>query len=285
MYYMKYLPHSSLQDYVECYWTMHNLGSGSRVEAEQVVADIGIELFFNFGAPYRRSECAEPATVSTVAGSHLVGLRTRSIIVSQSGHIHIFGVRFRPWGLSLLLKRLPLSEITHRTHTLEELFPRPWRELEERLRDSDGDEERVCRIDAFLIAAFSQTTLEESLSAKSAAIITASGGEAAIGTLCSSMGVSYKRLERSFLREVGVTPKLYSRILRFQRTASHIAASAQNRQTLPDGYYDQSHFIREFASFAGESPRRFFARQQRISGYLLEQDRTSKIYNTGPDDR
>lgn len=281
MRYVKYQPHPLLREEVECYWTMDNEGSNSLVTAENVVADIGIELFFNFGAAYRRSDPAAAESELEVAGSHIVGLRTRAIIVTQSGQIHIFGVRFRPWGLARL-GRFPLREITHGICGIEALFGRRAAEIEERLFACRDDRERVRLIDSILLPMTAQTDAPPGIAARLAGTIAATNGQVPIARLCEMAGVGYKRLERAFLREVGVPPKLYARLMRFQSSAAYLASLARSAPTLPDGYSDQSHFIREFKRFAGESPERFFTRQQQISSYLLERERASKSYNTRP---
>jgi len=67
---------------------------------------------------------------------------------------------------------------------------------------------------------------------------------------------------RGFLTAVGTTPKVFSRISRFLDVC-HYLKDYQHR-TLTKlcqecGYYDQSHFIREFRVFSGFTPTEFFA--------------------------
>ena len=74
------------------------------------------------------------------------------------------------------------------------------------------------------------------------------------------MGLSHRRFIEVFSAEVGLTPKLYGRIQRFQR-----ASASTQGQPLPDwskiaaecGYFDQSHLIRDFMAFSGLSPAEF----------------------------
>jgi methylphosphotriester-DNA--protein-cysteine methyltransferase len=79
------------------------------------------------------------------------------------------------------------------------------------------------------------------------------------------VGLSQRRFIQAFKTEVGLTPKLFSRIQRFQRTRSVI-----HRDPSPDwasialdlGYFDQSHLIREFLEFSGHSPTTYLNRQR-----------------------
>ncbi|MET3508543.1 AraC-like DNA-binding protein [Halalkalibacter oceani] len=72
------------------------------------------------------------------------------------------------------------------------------------------------------------------------------------------IGISHRRFIELFKRETGYTPKRYSRIRRFQE----VLRKMNERQTMIDwtdiafncGYYDQSHFIKDFCSFSGLNP-------------------------------
>ncbi len=149
--------------------------------------------------------------------------------------------------------------------------------------DCREDAERARLMDSILLPMVNRNDGGPHIGSRLAGAIVAANGEISVARLCDIAGAGYKRLERSFLREVGVTPKLYARMIRFQRSASGLASAARKGQSLPDGYYDQSHFIREFKRFAGESPERFFRRRQQISSFLLERERASKLYNTAAD--
>ena len=84
--------------------------------------------------------------------------------------------------------------------------------------------------------------------------------------VAKTVGLSQRRFIQVFKEEVGMTPKLFTRIQRFQQTRTLI-----QQNPLPDwttlaldfGYFDQSHFIREFLEFSGLSPTDYVNRQKR----------------------
>jgi AraC-like DNA-binding protein len=70
-------------------------------------------------------------------------------------------------------------------------------------------------------------------------------------------GFSRRRLTQLFRDEVGLTPKLYCRLLRFQQVISRIASGARvnwSQVSLEGGYYDQAHMAHDFREFSGISP-------------------------------
>jgi methylphosphotriester-DNA--protein-cysteine methyltransferase len=79
------------------------------------------------------------------------------------------------------------------------------------------------------------------------------------------LSLSQRRFIQVFKAEVGMTPKLFSRIQRFQQTRTFIQQNPSPNWAalaLDLGYYDQSHMIREFLEFSGLSPTDYLNRHK-----------------------
>lgn len=79
------------------------------------------------------------------------------------------------------------------------------------------------------------------------------------------VGLSQRRFITIFKREIGITPKLFSRVRRFQRALVLIRRSDVPNWpalALECGYCDQSHMIRDLLAFSGFSPTEYFSRQR-----------------------
>jgi AraC-like DNA-binding protein len=86
-------------------------------------------------------------------------------------------------------------------------------------------------------------------------------GSVSIRLLAQQIGVSQERFEKRFRREVGTSPKQYCSILRLRfALKTYRPARTLTDLALEAGYYDQSHFIREFRAVTGETPLRFLRR-------------------------
>jgi AraC-like DNA-binding protein len=84
-----------------------------------------------------------------------------------------------------------------------------------------------------------------------------SPGTTTIAALTRDIGVSPRRLSQQFREQIGVSPKLYCRIQRFQQAVQLIHRGADihwAELALTCGYYDQSHFTNDFQAFSGLSP-------------------------------
>ena len=86
-------------------------------------------------------------------------------------------------------------------------------------------------------------------------------GEVRFDFITKHFNVNYKKVERLFNHFLGITPKTYIRIVRFNATI-HVQSKIQEANLTQLGYelgfFDQSHFIREFKSFSSLSPKDFF---------------------------
>jgi AraC-like DNA-binding protein len=74
------------------------------------------------------------------------------------------------------------------------------------------------------------------------------------------IGLSSRRFSRIFSEQVGLTPKVFHRVQRFQRTMGSVASTRKvdwARLAVEAGYYDQAHFIHEFHSFCSVTPSTF----------------------------
>ncbi|WP_417383544.1 helix-turn-helix domain-containing protein [Gimesia sp.] len=82
-------------------------------------------------------------------------------------------------------------------------------------------------------------------------------GSTSVKTVSESLGFSHQRFIRQFQNAVGLTPKLYFRIQRFQSVLDQIVSGKQlswANVALENGYYDQSHLIHDFREFTGVTP-------------------------------
>src|SRR5690606_307152 len=84
---------------------------------------------------------------------------------------------------------------------------------------------------------------------------------APVSVIAARYGITPRYLQKLFLQHIGVTPKLYCQIHRFQRSLRHMRKREDSLTAIAYdcGYADQSHFIREFKSFAGITPSAFSA--------------------------
>lgn len=190
-----------------------------------------------------------------LCGAIVSGTYTQPFVIDSRNHAAIVGVHFRPGG-ALPFLRVPASELVDLHVKLREL----WGDAATELRD------RLCAA-ATPAARFRilETVLAQRLEGRSECHPAVQWGLASIRAgavstmreLAQGSGLSQRRFIEAFATQVGLTPKAYSRVLRFQRARAMVPTEGPvdwGRIALACGYFDQSHMNLDFRTFARLSP-------------------------------
>lgn len=172
-------------------------------------------------------------------------------------------VNFTPLGAFQLLG-LPQHLIANQVIDAVELLGNPIRRLIDQLLDLPGWAERFDALDAFFLRRLAESRAPTPGIAWAWRELRASGGAAPIGALRDELRCSPRQFIDLFRAEVGFAPKTAARILRFDNVIERLQVSESvNWAALAAecGYYDQSHFVREFREFAGSTPTDFLGRK------------------------
>ena len=267
MNYAEQKPSGLACSFVRMYWQLSHEGRNGYAEAEAVLPDGCVELIFHFGdrfVTYHASGEEEKQPRSVVAGQ----LSSR-MLIGPSGATDIFAVRLRSEAGFALLK-VPMSELRDKIIDMRAVIGSREGELYERLSAAKTVQSRI---EAFERAVFRGSVREVDRGlAASVRSLRATGGSLAISRCAAELGWSTRRLERAFKEQIGLTPKTFARIVRFQ---SFISTAADAGLPLLDsalaaGYFDQAHLIKDFRDLAGTTPTEYFASQQSFATNFLE---------------
>jgi transcriptional regulator GlxA family with amidase domain len=159
-----------------------------------------------------------------------------------------------------------MSSLTDHVVPLESVVGGYSGELESRIAAAETFEERVATIEA----AFPTRPLSDdtTIVAGMTKLIADTGGRMSVRELVDGSGIGERRMERVFDKYVGVSPKVFSRIVRFRGVVRSIETADSFGlldTALSFGYFDQSHMIHEFNEFAGTSPLAYFEETHRLS--------------------
>ena len=275
MRYREIIPQPPLNKHVECFWTLES--SAPSTQPERILPDGCIELILNFGDRFSQ-HCDD--THRLQPKNFLVGQMTGPIMISPSGPVELIGIRFHPGG-TLPFLRMPLDEITDQVVDLGSLSAALERDLLRVASESPSLVEKVTAIENFLTS-YVTNGKHESWLTRIAARIVDSRGLIGVDELANDAGISSRQLERRFLREVGIGPKLMGRIIRFQQVFRAVEQSnnAWAEIAIDCGYYDQAHLIRDFNQFAQQTPAVLFSSQSALTESFTRKSRKSDFYNT-----
>ncbi len=243
-----------LQGLIDHLWAYEGPSSHRR---KRVFPNGRVELILNFGERYRLvAGCGEVSPTTWLSGPQ-VG----PILLEQPAHQHVLGVRLRPAGARAVVAR-PMRHTTGLSLDLSDLIGPEAAELLDRCAEAPSIERRFRVVAQWIARCFGRTQRMDRAVAWAVAQLDASGGTTSIATLRERTGFSKTQLVEAFRDEVGLTPKLYGRIVRFQRALLQLQTAGPARLTdvaLDAQYYDQAHMNADFRALGGVTPRAFLA--------------------------
>jgi AraC-like DNA-binding protein len=263
MRYRTYQPTSLLSRYIRSYWSLESTNSTAH-KRERIFPDGCIELVFNYGDVFRKHFTDFESHRQPRSFVH--GQLKRYMEVEPTGAIGIFSIRFEPFGLKAFAD-VDISQLSDDAILPQDIWKIDGRVLEDKMLDAVSDQQRILIIESFLTARL--RPLDKSIQHAVHSIMS-SAGTKSIKELCSEVNLGRRQLERAFLGNVGLSPKLLARIVRFQNTLQRIERkSFLTGIAHSNGYCDQSHFIRDFKEFSGLNPKQYFKSDLELAKYLV----------------
>ncbi len=219
----------------------------------------GVVLILSFDDQLRLVDAGGRDEVHT---SFTGGLSDGPTYTEHAGVQHGMQVELTPPAARALLG-LPLRELTNRVVALEEVLGPGARRLVERLHDEPTWAARFRVLDRELGRRLETARAVPPPVMAAWEQLRESHGRAEIGALARELGYSRRRLSARFADELGLPPKTFARVLRFERAVARLGRDngARFAEIAQDcGYYDQAHLNRDFREFAGTSPSSYVGR-------------------------
>jgi AraC-like DNA-binding protein len=231
---------------------------------------VRVVMIINLGEPIRVFAPGGSGW-SEQAEGFLAGMHDTYAVTETGGSQGGVQVDLTPVGAHLLLG-IPMDELSQRVVTLEEMFGRGGTLLREAVAEAPDWAARFAVVDDFLLTLLDRARSPVPSVTRALGRLYASGGTVPVGVLAAEIGCSRRHLISRFREQVGVTPKLLARILRFERAVALVDAGtemgwAEIAQAC--GYYDQAHMIRDFHQFAGGPPSEFARRRLPDGGGVI----------------
>ncbi len=249
----------------------------------------GVALILGFGDPIDvyangNDNDREESTPQSL-GAFVVGNQSGSSLTGIGGHQLGVQVELTPAG-ALALFRGEVSHLNDAALPLDEVLGERGRRLVERLADSSTWADRFDILDHELAAPGSSCGYSECVPALPPEVtwlrrqLEASQGRARVEPLMDETGWSRRHMTERFRSVLGVPPKAYARLCRFEHASSlldGLLAGSGSSRTLADvavdaGYYDQSHLTRDFVALAGMTPKAYLADASSVPEVSFVQD-------------
>jgi AraC-like DNA-binding protein len=181
--------------------------------------------------------------------------------LSVLGRVDNFAIHFQPSGFNRLFG-LPMTELTDAAFDAHAVLGPQVSALERELSDTAGFAERIQIAEKHLIRLIELRDRPDAVAITANALF-ACHGALSVAVMATHCGMSARHFERRFLAQVGMSPKLYGRIVRFNAALDHKLQWPTHswcRIATDQDYYDQMHLVHDCQAFTGESPSRFLTR-------------------------
>lgn len=246
-------PSPALAPYVHSYWFINHAWTRPYPLEENLYPEGGVGVIFNAGDPVLVDGTAVTAPAFLDATN---SFRTR---LGFQGQVALAGIRFHPGGAFPFLP-LPLKEVQNLPVALEQILSPALVSWSTQLAALPTTSQKAAHLEAMLHRWYRP---QQELSPDIRTALTAirqTQGQLNLRALAEANFISQRQLERHFQAQVGLSGKTYARLVRVQAARSLLrqataVGAAHLSQDL--GYYDQSHFIRDFQAIMGLTPQQY----------------------------
>ncbi|MDR2913770.1 MAG: helix-turn-helix domain-containing protein [Tannerella sp.] len=246
--YKEYPPDIRLLHLIETYWVSD--GVVSTANTQRILPDGCVDILFNFSNNDGTGRLFPYIP-------HIVGTTTSHLdITYYSGVIMMLGIRFRPNGITAFT-RMPIFELTDKTVEIalaETLFEKSFYD---RLPELPTMRERLTYLNNYLISRLPDYFPLEKRIDFAIDYIRSENGLLSVKQMAEKVCLCERQFERIFKSAIGVSPKTFSRIIRFKRTVDFLRTYPKEslyNAAIDCGYFDHSHLIKDFKEFGGTLP-------------------------------
>jgi AraC-like DNA-binding protein len=257
MQYKEYQPGPLLKDYVQCFFLCRSDSEGIR--EDKVFATGCVELLFNLGEDGPQ-QIKKDETISQ-PDIQLWGQTIQPFTFTTWGKHVMFGIRFQGHSAACFFHE-PIESFNNQVVDGTDIGGKDIKVLHSQLREADSLDQQIALVEAYLVrrllmlqSRFGKLPLMHSVIRN----MEKEDSMDNIHAICSQHGISMRYLQKLFLQYAGLSPLLYNKIVRFQRSIHLVSNKSESLTSIAYqcGYFDQSHFIKDFKFFTGSVPSRF----------------------------
>lgn len=250
-----FLPPPPLAASIEAFWLSD--GYVSQPTRERCLPDGSMAVIINLGHDLlQATNQPRVDTLQSFYGGVLSGASSCSSIVDMSTMGTTVSIQFKPGGARPFLS-LPAIEMANQTVELSTFWGSEVADLREQLQAVMEPERRVRVLERFLLERADWEWIPHPSVTFALAQFQSGRRRQAVSEVTEQLGMSPKRFIHLFREAVGLTPKVYCRVLRFQEVLRAIEEGqpiSWATLALDCGYFDQAHFIHDFQNFSGLTP-------------------------------
>jgi AraC-like DNA-binding protein len=257
-----YIPPPPLSEFVALFWLYE--GFAAPHAKERVLPTGTVELVINLREdPLRVYDRPDHSQFHSFRGSLICGAHSQSFVIDTASQAAVMGVHFQPGGAFPFLQ-VPADELRNTHVALDTLWGAKAGDLRAQLLEAATPETRFHILEQFLVAQAARPLARHPAVAFALKELQCVPHPHRLADLTEQIGLCHRRFIQVFRAEVGLTPKLFCRVRRFQEVVRRLGRGQQVDWVdvaLACGYFDQAHFIHDFRAFSGLNPTAYLTRR------------------------
>src|SRR5438270_2599301 len=258
-----HIPQPPLSSFVDLFWFYDGYFPGPH-KKERLMPDGSIELVINLKQNEARIYDRENLDkYLQLSGAVLCGPHSSFFVIDTAQQDSVIGVHFKPAGPFTFFK-MPASALHNLHVSLDALWGHEAGLLRQRLLESPTPERKFQVLEECLLARAFRPLQRHRAVDCALGLFRNIHTAPAMTDLADEIGISSRRFIQLFSQEVGLTPKLFARVRRFQQVLQQIRTGAEFSwadMAASCGYFDQAHFIHDFKEFSGINPTTYLAQK------------------------
>ncbi len=258
MIFQTYIPKPPLGQFVECF--IYHEGYNPTHTVDRFLPDGNVEIIIDLAAApkhiYDNETLREIQSCRKVWAS---GVRTRPISIHSGKEAAMLIISFKK-GMAYPFFPFPMSEISDRVVDWDLIPNNEFEFLRERILTTGDIRKRFRLVEKFLLKNYLSKMIPNPCIEYALDSITRRPDRVSLRNMNEKIGYSQKHFIKLFKDQVGVTPKSYLKIMRFQKAVCEIESFKEivwTRISNDCGFYDQAHFINDFKHFSGFTPEEY----------------------------
>jgi len=267
MFYERISPSPALNDLIECYWVIED--ESEEIHQQKIIPDGFPEIIFHYGDPYKINISGKWNIQSRAL---LAGQIKNHFFLENTGATGMIGIKLKPYTLTELFF-LEMDEYTDSVVDLNVILKEEFGELSEKMISESPFSNKIDAANSFFEKLIPEVETSQKIR-ESVNLILRSNASISVAEIAKSVNVSERQLERLFKKYVGLSPKFYSRIIRFSYIFEFVQQENAQWSEVAQltGFYDQSHFIKNFKEFTGEDPSNYFFNELNMANFFLNKE-------------
>lgn len=241
--YQEFLPHESLQPYIYCFWRLRSAEVLTEPFFYRIVSDGCIDIFFQ---------------LNDTKTAFAMGFCKEYTSYDLGSSFDYIGIRFLPSMFPQLFE-ISAKELSNVCEPLDNVLPKVSAYIQLYFHSLLSETEIIRRLNSYFLKLISMK--EFSLDNRFYNAMELILNEQGVLELDFNTGISPRQLRRLFHYYLGQNAKTFAKVVRFQnilRAKPTVTSLRQHKIFYDLGYFDQSHFIKDFKSFYGVTPTQAF---------------------------